>query len=117
MKIIMSNKHSVSNSQADDTTDKIKARRAVLGKAVVVGMSPIWVKPVVNSVILPTHAQTSMCVADMAVGGPLSGNPSGATTCQAACDAEATARNAQLCAVIETPTATGTDCTCEIDTS
>ena len=117
MKIIMSNKHSVSDLQTDDTIDKIKARRAVLGKAVVVGMSPIWVKPVVNSVILPTHAQTSMCVADMAFGGPLSGNPRGATTCQAACDAEATARNAQLCTVIETPTATGTDCTCEIDTS
>ncbi len=111
----MSNKYSTPNSQSDDTTDEVKVRRAVLGKALVVGMSPIWAKPMVNSIVLPAHAQTSMCVTDMTVGGPLFGNASGATSCQAACEAEATSRNAQLCAVIETPTATGTDCTCELD--
>jgi len=72
---------------------------------------------VINAVVLPAHAQTSMCVTDMTVGGPLSGNASGATTCQTACEAEANSLDAQLCAVRETPTASGVDCACDIDTN
>lgn len=77
-----------------------------------------WVTPLVNSVVLPAHAQTSgdMCMTDTTVGGPLVGHPSGATTCQAACEAEATDRNAQLCEVIETVDDNGaTQCDCELD--
>ena len=66
-----------------------------------VALSPFWVKPVINSVVLPVHAQMSMCMTDTTVGGPLAGNASGATTCQAACEFEAQAVNAQLCQVEE----------------
>ena len=69
-----------------------------------------------NAVVLPAHAQTSMCITDTMVGGPLAGNPSGATTCQAACEAEAAAQNAQLCNVTETVDAMGaTQCGCDLD--
>lgn len=76
-----------------------------------------WSKPIVDAVILPAHAQTSMmCVTDTTVGGPLVGNASGATTCQAACEAEATAQSAQLCAVTETLDSGGeTICGCGLD--
>lgn len=76
-----------------------------------------WSKPIVDAVILPAHAQTSMmCVTDTTVGGPLVGNASGATTCQAACEAEATAQSAQLCAVTETLDSGGaTICGCDLD--
>jgi hypothetical protein len=76
-----------------------------------------WSKPIVDAVILPAHAQTSMmCVTDTTVGGPLIGNASGATTCQAACEAEATAQSAQLCAVTETLDSGGaTICGCDLD--
>lgn len=77
-----------------------------------------WSKPVIDSVLLPAHAQTSaaMCVTDSSIGGPLLGNPSGAATCQAACEAEATAQSAQLCAVTETVDGSGaTQCGCDLD--
>lgn len=76
-----------------------------------------WSKPIVDAVILPAHAQTSMmCVTDTTVGGPLIGNASGATTCQAACEAEATTQSAQLCAVTETLDSGGaTICGCDLD--
>lgn len=96
-------------SQANNSRRKLTVAAATLA------LAPLWSKPVVNAVILPAHAQTSLCTTDVTVGGPLAGNPSGATTCQAACEAEATANNAQLCAVRETPTATGTDCSCDLD--
>lgn len=76
----------------------------------------VWSKPSINAIILPAHAQTStMCMADTTIGEPLAGNPSGATSCQAACDAEANDRNAQLCEVRKTPTSSGTDCSCDLD--
>lgn len=98
-------------------TDPSKRKLLGLGASLstTAALSPLWAKPVVNAVILPAHAQTS-CITDMTVGGPLSGNPSGATSCQAACEDEATSLGAQLCNVIETPTMSGTDCSCEIDT-
>lgn len=90
-------------------------RRKLLTVTAIATTSPLWVKPVINAVVLPAHAQTSMCMTDMTVGGPLIGNASGATSCQAACEVEAASLNAQLCEVIETPTASGTDCACDID--
>ena len=80
-----------------------------------------WSKPIVDSVILPVHAQTStivpgMCETDTTAGGPLIGNSSGATTCQAACEAEAEAVSAQLCSVTESVDASGaTQCGCDLD--
>lgn len=74
-----------------------------------------WSKPIIDAVVLPAHAQTSMCVADTLAGGPLTGHPSGATTCQAACESEAAAQGAQLCSVTETVDATGTQCQCNLD--
>lgn len=92
------------------------SKRVLIGAGAIALSAPIWLKPVINTVILPAHAQTSMCVTDMTVGGPLAGNASGATSCQAACEVEAADLNAQLCEVRETTTATGTDCACDIDT-
>ncbi len=93
-----------------------RQRRKVLALTSASVLAPIWVKPVINAVVLPAHAQTSLCVADTVVGGPLAGHPSGAATCQAACESEAESRDAQLCSVIETDTASGTECSCELDT-
>jgi len=97
------------------TTTPDLSKRKALGLASVTLLSPVWSQPVIKAVVLPAHAQTSMCVTDMTVGGPLVGNASGATTCQAACEAEAASMNAQLCEVRETPTVTGTDCACDLD--
>ena len=94
------------------------SRRKLLQASPLALTAPIWVKPVVNAVILPAHAQTSLCQTDMTiitVGGNLNGNASGATSCQAACEAEAESLNSQLCEVREISTATGTDCECDID--
>ncbi|MEO0368683.1 MAG: hypothetical protein AAF197_07850 [Pseudomonadota bacterium] len=75
-----------------------------------------WSKPVINAVVLPAHAQTSLCVTDSTVGGPLVGNPYGATTCQSACEQEAAANGAQLCMVTETlDSSSATICNCDID--
>ena len=77
-----------------------------------------WSKPVLSSIVLPAHAQTSanMCMTDTTVGGPLLGNPSGATTCQAACEVEASDRGAQLCDVNEFVDSSGaTQCDCDLD--
>ncbi len=97
------------------------SRRKVLSGLVLGGAaltSGHWSKPVINAVVLPAHAQTStaMCVTDQTVGGPLVGHPSGAATCQAACEFEATNANAQLCNTIESVDAGGaTQCDCELD--
>ena len=101
-------------------TDATERRRllSIMGAgALITTAAPSkWVSPVVNAVVLPAHAQTSMCVTDVTVGGPLAGHPSGATTCQAACEAEAVAQNAQLCAVDEFVDANNdTQCDCELD--
>ncbi len=81
-----------------------------------ISVASVWSSPIVTAVVLPAHAQTSMmCVTDTNVGGPLAGNSSGATSCQAACEFEATSQNAQLCDVRETTTASGTDCSCDLD--
>jgi len=76
-----------------------------------------WSCPVITAIALPAHAQTStnMCITDVTVGGPLAGNASGASSCQTACEAEATSQNAQLCEVRETSTTGGTDCACDLD--
>lgn len=90
-------------------------RRKLLTVTAVATVSPLWVKPVINAVVLPAHAQTSMCMTDMTVGGPLIGNASGADNCQAACEFEAESQGAQLCAVEEVTTSNGVDCSCDID--
>jgi hypothetical protein len=96
-------------------------RRKILTVIGIGSLAPLaipskWSKPIIDSVILPAHAQTSLCATDTTVGGPLIGNASGATTCQAACEAEATAQNAQLCAVSETVDSGGaTQCSCDLD--
>jgi len=96
----------------------VTSKRSLLRVSAVLTLLPVWGKPMVDAVILPAHAQTSaaMCVTDMTVGGPLAGAPGNPATCQAACEAEATRLNAQLCEVRETTTASGTDCACDIDT-
>jgi len=102
--------------------DNSKRKLLSLGgvTALAIAAPTSWTKPLVNSVMLPAHAQTSaldpmMCTTVTTVGGPLQGNASGATTCQAACEDEAAAQNAELCDVRETATATGTDCACDFD--
>lgn len=97
-----------------------KARRTIVGIAgtmtVFQAMPSQWTQPVVKSVVLPAHAQTS-CQEVTTVGGPLIGNPSGATSCQAACEAEADTQDALLCAVNETTTPTGVECACDLDST
>jgi len=97
-------------------------KRKLLGLTSLTLLAPLWSKPLINAVILPAHAQTSaaMCVADTTVGGPLVGNASGATTCQAACEFEADAigPNAEVCEVNEiTNSSGGVDCACDIDSN
>jgi len=77
-----------------------------------------WSQPIIRSVVLPAHAQTSMCTADTTVGGPLLGNSSGADNCQTACEDEAQSQGAQLCSVEESVDASGaTQCNCDLDAS
>ncbi len=90
----------------------------LLGSGVLISSNRQWSKPLVDMVILPAHAQTSamMCVTDTTVGGPLAGHPSGALSCQAACEAEATSQNAELCSVDEFVDGAGaTQCDCDLD--
>ena len=104
----------------NESNRKTIERRKLLGLAGVAGgvaLSGTWSKPLVNAVVLPAHAQTSMCMADTFIGGPLLGNASGAMTCQAACEAEATSQSALLCDVRETVDGMGaTQCECDLDT-
>ena len=98
-------------------TDRRKILAAIgVGSAASLMLPTQWSKPIIRSVMLPAHAQTSICVTDITVGGPLVGHSSGATTCQAACEAEAAAQSAQLCSVTETVDAGGaTQCGCDLD--
>ena len=95
-------------------TDRRKLLQIIGISSVAVAAVPSkWSKPVIDAVVLPAHAQTS-CTTDTVVGGPLLG--SGSATCQAACEVEATAQNAQLCSVEETLNAVGaTQCSCSLD--
>ena len=88
-----------------------------VGTVAAVTLPSKWKKPMVDAIVLPAHAQTSAtCMTDVTVGGPLLGNPTGAATCQAACEAEATAQSAQLCNITETVDAMGaTQCGCDLD--
>jgi hypothetical protein len=88
-----------------------------VGGAAGIAMPAAWVSPIINSVVLPAHAQTSAaCVTDAQAGGPLLGNASGATSCQAACEAEAATQGAQLCSVTETiDSASAVQCGCDLD--
>ena len=95
-------------------SDASRSRRALLKG---VGWASVWSTPIVSSIVLPVHAQTSaaICETDSTVGGPLAGNPSGAATCEAACEFEAASEGAELCDVRETSTGSGTDCSCDLD--
>lgn len=91
---------------------------SLLGGGTVIALTvpTSWVKPVISSVVLPAHAQTSLCTVDTIVGGPLVGHPSGASTCQAACEFEADAESAQLCNVTESlDSSSAVICSCELD--
>ena len=122
----MNNHHRDSNlieqhPERDDNKLANIGRRQLLLRSSLLGASSVavargWVKPIVDAVILPAHAQTSTtCIADTTVGGPLAGHPSGALNCADACEAEANDRGAQLCAVNEISTPSGISCECEID--
>ncbi len=90
-------------------------RRKVIGLSLL-ALPVAWKTPIVKSVVLPAHAQTSICVADTQAGGPLSGNPYGATNCQDACAGEAANIGGELCSVSESGSTTNPDCLCQIDT-
>ncbi len=90
-------------------------RRNLLGAAILGTGCHIWSRPVVDTVILPAHAQTSVCVTDETVGGPIEGNPAQADSCPAACEFVAQQENAQLCLAETTELASGTECSCELD--
>jgi hypothetical protein len=104
------------NNKTRDAMPKVaQDRRRLVGALAIMTATAVWHKPIINAVTLPAHAQTSICVTDTTVGGPLAGHPSGAATCQAACEAEAVTQNAQLCTVTETVTTSGIDCGCDLD--
>jgi hypothetical protein len=103
------------NKKADTIPTVAQDRRRLFGALAITTATAVWHTPIINAVILPAHAQTSICVTDTTVGGPLAGHPSGAANCQAACEAEAISQNAQLCAVTETNTPSGIDCECDLD--
>lgn len=111
-------KTNISMKSDNETTRSRRKVLSMMGAGVLItsAMPKKWVAPVVNSVMLPAHAQTSMCVTDVTAGGPLAGHPSGAANCQLACEAEAEAQNAQLCAVEEfVDSSNDTQCDCELD--
>ena len=81
-----------------------------------VGVVPAqWSRPLVDSVLLPAHAQTTTCVTNSRVSGPLLGHPSKAENCQDACEAQAMDQGAQLCEVTETMDDAGAvQCACDL---
>ncbi|GHA18240.1 hypothetical protein GCM10008090_29770 [Arenicella chitinivorans] len=105
----------MSKQAPNAASSTLRTRRALFGLATTAALAPLWAKPVVNTIVLPAHAQTSVCVTDTTVGGPLAGAPDNPPNCQVACEAEAARENALLCEVRETPTDSGTDCACDID--
>lgn len=91
-------------------------RRKALATLGLITTIDIWSRPLINTVVLPTHAQTSqVCEVDSVVGGPLIGHPSGASNCQDACEFEAELQDAELCLAETIETSSGTDCSCELD--
>ena len=102
-------------------TESLRQRRRLISLSLLggaVASQEVWVRPVVSAIVLPSHAQTSpaMCVVDATVGGPLAGHPSGASTCQAACEAEAADQGAELCDVVESVDASNAiQCECSLD--
>lgn len=112
---IMTSKTIKSNKQIPSDRRRMLA---LMGAGVIVShtLPKQWFVPAVNAVVLPAHAQTSMCTTDITVGGPLVGHPSGATSCQQACEAEAVEQDAQLCAVDEFIDGNSqTQCDCDLD--
>lgn len=109
------------NMLAEGFAQSSDRRRILRNLAALAGVASIalpaqWSRPIANSVLLPAHAQTSVCVVDSTVGGPLIGNPSGAGTCQTACADLAAADGANLCLVTESVDGTGaTICDCALD--
>ncbi len=84
-----------------------------LGGALSIALPSKWSTPIINTVVLPTHAQTT-CTPDAVAGGPLLGT--GASSCQIACEEEAVDQGAQLCSVSETvDTAGATQCSCDLE--
>lgn len=76
-----------------------------------------WHQPIVNIILLPAHATTTAieaCEANEETGGPLIGNPYGASSCTEACEALSTDIGGELCAVEETTTSSGVQCICRV---
>ena len=95
------------------------SRRKLLGITAVGAIPLAWHTPVVKSVILPAHAETTetveSCSAPRQVGGQLEGNPYGMESCQEACQAYADENQLELCDVSETISQGKTECTCDVD--
>ena len=94
------------------------SRRRLAGMASL-GVLPLaWNQPVVNIVLLPAHATTTTeitaCEPNYVAGGSLVGNPYGASNCTEACEALAGDVGGELCAVEETTTSRGVQCSCQI---
>ena len=93
-------------------------RRKLLGIASVGAVPLAWHTPVVKTVILPAHAETTEpvenCSSPQQVGGPLEGNPFGAESCQEACEAYVEENDLELCAVNEEVIDGSTECTCDV---
>lgn len=94
-------------------------RRKLLGYLGVGGIAACalpaqWTKPIVNSVMLPAHAQTS-CVTDVTFVGNLVGHPSGAANCADACADEAATQGAALCSSTSTGAPGSESCSCDLD--
>ena len=94
------------------------SRRKLLGIASVGAIPVAWHAPVVKTVILPAHAETTEVVDDCSnsrqVGGQLEGNPYGAENCQDACQAHADANQLELCEVSEEIVEGRTQCLCDV---
>lgn len=83
------------------------------------GSVAVWQFPVMKSIVLPAHAQTSsiLCESNFTSGGPLIGNPYGAESCTDACQSAAEEVNGQLCAAEEMTEGTDSICHCDIEIS
>lgn len=66
----------------DQPVSSLDKRRLFAKLGVSVALSPIWSKPLLNSVVLPAHAQTSWCSASELIGSweIVSTGASGTTT-------------------------------------
>ncbi|MCP3955124.1 MAG: hypothetical protein GY697_23325 [Desulfobacterales bacterium] len=93
--------------------------RRKLFKIAGLGSLVLWHSPVIKSIVLPAHAQTSpvICESNHINGGPLTGNPYGAENCADACQGAAEEVGGQLCATEEITEGADVICHCAIEIS